>query len=151
MSLVRFDIDTELEDLRREASQAFTTIPLPAMLPNGALGAHFMPAMDTYERNGRLCISMDLPGMHRDDVDVEVRGDRLTISGSRQLEREGTDGIWYRHERSTGSFERSLRLPEAIDPDQVGAEFDEGVLTVTVPVPAREPARIAKVDIKANH
>lgn len=142
MSLVRFDVSHEIEDLRREVNRVFAGLPMmaPGSLFGAALGNGFtrwLPAMDTVQENGKLSVTLDLPGMTEKDVDVEVEGDILTIRGSREIKREKQGQEWYRHERFSGEFERSLHLPEGIDPDRVAAKFDRGVLTVTVPVPKK--------------
>lgn len=111
MSLVRFDLGGELDELRREVNQVFSPMSaLPSLFSRGVAGPRFLPAMDTYERDGKLCVSMDLPGMDRDDIDVEVQDDVLSVRGSRHIDHESHGDTWYRHERSTGNFERSLRL-----------------------------------------
>lgn len=149
MSLVRFDLGGELDELRREVNQIFSTMPpMSSLLPSGVTGQRFVPAMDTCERDGMLHVSMDLPGMDRDDIDVEVHDNVLTIRGSRHIDRESHGDTWYRYERSTGSFERSLQLPQPIDPGQVDAQFDKGELTITVPLPERLRSAVEKVEVK---
>ena len=136
--LVRFDVDRELDDLRREVNRAFSGFP-------PVLGAtdRWLPAMDAVEEDGNIRIVLDVPGMSEADIDVQVEGDRLTICGTREIEREGEGQRWHRHERSTGRFERTLQLPERIDADRVNATFDEGVLVITLPnpVPTLPPRR----------
>lgn len=148
MSLVRFDLESDLEDLRREANQIFAMSAMPGWFSGNLATSRIMPAMDTYERDGRFCISLDVPGIDRDDIEVEVLDDLVTIRGSRSIDRERSDDTWYRHERSTGSFERSVRMPAPIDPDQVDAEFDKGVLVVTIPVPVQQQPERATVAIR---
>lgn len=132
MSLVRFDIGNELDDLRREVNRIFAGFPLgQPMLGNGY--GRWLPAMDTVERDGELCISIDVPGMHESDLDVEVTDNVLCIRGKRDIKREEQQQRWYRYERSSGRFERTLQMADNIDPEQVHATFDRGVLTVTLP------------------
>lgn len=150
MSLVRFGVGGELDELRREVNQIFSTMPaLPGSLLGGGSGARFLPAMDTYERDGLLHVSMDLPGIEREDIAVELDDDVLVIRGSRSIERDRRGDTWYGHERSTGSFERSLQLPAAIDPKQVDASFDKGVLTVSMPMPAKARSSVEQIPVKS--
>lgn len=132
MSLVRFDIGNELDELRREVNRIFTGYPFGQSLLGDGYG-RWLPAMDTVEKDGELCISIDAPGMDESDLDVEVTENVLCIRGKRDIKRESQQQRWYRYERSSGHFERTLELPERIDPATVHATFDRGVLTVTLP------------------
>ncbi len=101
------------------------------------------PAMDVIENDKEITIRIDLPGMKPDDVSVEMEDDVLTISGEMgdTIEKEG-DRYHYR-ERSYGSFQRSLRLPNTVDKEKVDATFEHGVLTIVLPkVPQAQPKQI---------
>lgn len=136
MSLVRFDLGSEIDDLRREVNRIFAGFPLMTSGYSEGL-SRWLPAMDTVEEGGKLNVMIDVPGMAEEDLDVEVSDNVLTIRGKREIKREQKDQRWYRFERSTGNFERSLEMPERIDPDSVHASFDKGVLTVSLP--SRKP------------
>ena len=104
----------------------------------------WVPPMDLVEADDHFLLKADLPGLSEEDVAIEIRDNALTISGERKSEYEKRERGWYRVERATGSFSRSLSLPEGIDPDAVRASFDKGVLEVWIPKPeARKPRRIA--------
>ena len=101
------------------------------------------PAMDVIENDNAITFRLDLPGLSVDDVNVELEDNVLTISGETgdTIEEEG-DRYHYR-ERYTGSFQRSLRLPNTIDGDQVDASFENGVLNIVLPKLAQaQPKRI---------
>lgn len=103
----------------------------------------WVPAMDLVEADDHFLLKADLPGLGEDDVSIEIRDNALTISGERRSEYEKRERGWYRVERATGRFSRSLSLPEGVDPDAVRASFDRGVLEVWIPKPeARKPRRI---------
>jgi HSP20 family protein len=103
----------------------------------------WVPAMDLVEADDHFLLKADLPGLGEDDVSIEIRDNALTISGERKSEYEKRERGWYRVERATGRFSRSLSLPDGIDPDAVHASFDRGVLEVWIPKPeARKPRRI---------
>jgi HSP20 family protein len=103
----------------------------------------WVPAMDLVEADDHFVLKADLPGVSEGDVSIEVQDDTLTITGERKSEHESRERGWYRIERSSGSFSRSLTLPEGVDADGIGAEFDRGVLTVRIPKPAeRKPRRV---------
>jgi HSP20 family protein len=103
----------------------------------------WVPAMDLVEADDHFLLKADLPGLGEEDVSIEIRDNALTISGERKSEYEKRERGWYRVERATGRFSRSLSLPDGVDPDAVRAEFDRGVLEVWIPKPeARKPRRI---------
>jgi HSP20 family protein len=101
------------------------------------------PQIETFRRGDKLVVRADLPGLSRDDVQVEVENGVLSISGERSDEREENRDDFYRTERSYGQFHRSIALPEGVEPDQVEASFKDGVLEVTVPAP-KQPERSAR-------
>ena len=104
----------------------------------------WVPAIDLSEREGQLVLRADLPGMDRDDVDVQVKDGVLTVSGERKYENESKGEGYHRVERSFGRFSRSLRLPRGVDASAVSASFDRGVLEIRIPKPEqRKPRKIA--------
>jgi HSP20 family protein len=102
---------------------------------NGGTERGWSPAMDVEVRNGNLVVSAELPGLKREEVQVELTGDALIIEGQRKRERQDDQERYYRRERNYGRFYRSLALPEGAKTDQAKAELKDGVLRVTVPVP----------------
>lgn len=107
----------------------------------GRLSRPFVPAMDLVETDGEYLARADLPGMTADDVTLEVNGDRLTISGERKADHEAGERGWYRFERSFGRFNRVLTLPDGIDTDAIQASFENGVLELRIPKPAKATPR----------
>ena len=104
----------------------------------------WVPAMDLVEADDHFLLKADLPGLGEEDVSIEIRDNALTISGERKSEYEKRERGWYRAERATGRFSRSLSLPDGVDADAVRAEFDRGVLEVWIPKPeARKPRRVS--------
>ena len=108
----------------------------------------WVPAMDLVESDDHFVLKADLPGLGEDDVSIEIRDNTLTIAGERKSEYEQSERGWYRVERSTGAFSRSLSLPEGVNPDGVSAAFDKGVLEVTIPKPEQKKPR--RVQIRAG-
>lgn len=104
----------------------------------------WIPAMDLVETDEDFVLRADLPGLSEGDVSIELDDNVLTVSGERKSEhRERKEG-YYRVERASGSFSRSLTLPEGVDPEKIKASFDRGVLEVRVPKPAeRKPRKVA--------
>ena len=111
----------------------------------------WVPAMDLVEADDHFLLKADLPGLGEEDVSIEIRDNALTIAGERKAEYEKRERGWYRVERATGRFSRSLTLPDGVDPDAVRAEFDKGVLEVWIPKPeAKKPRRI-QINAGENH
>ncbi|HEY6991374.1 MAG TPA: Hsp20/alpha crystallin family protein [Bryobacteraceae bacterium] len=104
-------------------------------------GRQWHPELEITEKNGKFCIQTDLPGLRPDDVKVEITGDRLTISGERKSENENREGGIYRSERRYGQFYREIALPEGVNADEAKANFHEGVLEITLPVPLQTSNR----------
>src|SRR5688572_29542889 len=103
----------------------------------------WVPPVDLVEADDHFVLKADLPGLAEGDVSIEVQDGTLTISGERKAEHEARERGWYRIERSFGSFSRSLTLPEGVDADGISAQFDRGVLEVTIPKPEeRKPRRV---------
>jgi HSP20 family protein len=106
-------------------------------------GRRWVPPMDLVEAEDHFTLKADLPGLTEGDVSIEVQDGTLTISGERRAEHEQTERGWYRIERSFGSFNRSLTLPDGVDADRIEASFEHGVLEVRIPKPEeRKPRRI---------
>jgi len=110
----------------------------------------WVPAMDLVESDDQFVLKADLPGLGEDDVAIEIRDNTLTISGERKSEYEQRERGWYRVERSTGAFSRSLSLPEGVDPEGVTAAFDKGVLEVRIPKPEQKKPRRVQIRAGAN-
>ena len=107
-------------------------------------GRRWVPPVDLVEAEDHFVLKADLPGLAEGDVNIEVQDGTLTISGERKAEHEQRERGWYRIERSFGSFNRSLTLPDGVDPDRIAAAFSDGVLEVRIPKPEeRKPRRIS--------
>jgi HSP20 family protein len=106
----------------------------------------WLPAMDVMETPRAIEILLDLPGIDPESVDVSVQEDRVEISGGRDAVSPPTDARWYRFERPTGSFHRSLRLPVPVDADKAEARTRHGQLHVFLP--KTEDAQPKRIQIK---
>jgi HSP20 family protein len=106
------------------------------------------PQVEVFRRGSELVVRADLPGMNRDDVQVDVDNDVLTISGERRQENEENREGVFRSERSYGQFYRAIPLPENVDASKVKASFNDGVLEVTAPLPKEEQRRSTRIAIE---
>lgn len=107
-----------------------------------------MPAVDVKEKEGGFEITAELPGLDAKNVQVSVQNGVLTISGEKSEEKEEKGKNHFVSERRYGSFERSFQLPEGVEEEKIEANFDKGVLKVTLPKNA-EAAKKKTIDIKA--
>lgn len=114
---------------------------------SGAGPSPWAPQLDVFRRGDELVVRADLPGLGKDDVSVEVEDGVLTLRGERRQESTEDREGYYWSERSYGSFERSVALPEGVDESQAKASFRDGVLEVTVPAPKAEPQRKRRIEI----
>jgi HSP20 family protein len=104
----------------------------------GVGGGLWYPQIEVSERGGNLVVCADLPGLKKEDIRLEIHDDYLLLEGERRHEQEQQEEGFYRSERSYGHFYRTVPLPEGVNPEQAKANFKDGVLEVTLPLPPRE-------------
>jgi HSP20 family protein len=123
-----------------------TAFDAPAQGNGGA--RRWVPAMDLVETDEHFVLRADLPGVTEQDVSIELEDNLLTVSGERKAEHEEKREGFYRLERASGAFSRSLTLPKGVDGEAVTAGFENGVLEVRIPKP--EQRRPRKISISAG-
>jgi HSP20 family protein len=133
-----------LESLREEMEDLFSR----AVGEDARLwpSERIIPSLDLAETNGAVEVRVDIPGMEAKDIDIQVNGNLLTISGERKEEREEEGKTYYRIERRVGSFSRTVTLPCAVKEDAVDAQYKNG--TLTVKLPKSEEAKSKKITVK---
>jgi HSP20 family protein len=104
------------------------------------------PPVDIEEQDGAYVVEADLPGVKREDVNIELVGNELTISG--EIKEREREGIFRRRTRRVGRFEYRVKLPDQTDPERVEAKLNEGVLTVRVPKSERAQRR--RIEVKSS-
>ncbi|XP_010475497.1 PREDICTED: 17.8 kDa class I heat shock protein [Camelina sativa] len=124
-------------------------LQFPSSSLSGETSAVVNARVDWRETPEAHVFKADLPGMKKEEVKVEIEDDSvLKISGERHVEKEEKQDTWHRVERSSGQFSRKFRLPENVKMDQVKANMENGVLTVTVPkVETQKKAPVKSIDI----
>lgn len=108
----------------------------------------WMPAMDVFETEDKLVVTVELPGLTAEDVDVQVEDATLTVNGKREFSSEVSEEHYHRIERRYGAFSRAVSLPPQVDPSKVEARFEAGVLTIEVA--KAERAKPKKIQVKAK-
>lgn len=116
--------------------------------PFNAAGSTFSPKVDVVETGTEIKISAELPGMDEKEIEVSLGKDSLTIKGEKKVEKDEKGKDYFRMERSYGSFSRTIALPVQIDPDKVVADFQKGVLTVTLPKSSKTVQTTKKIAVK---
>lgn len=132
MKLVRWTPNRELIDMSREMTSLFGR-PFRSILSEPFFGVDALRTpMDIYSRDDDMYVRLELPGIKAEDVDITLAEQTLTITGERHEDKEVKEGDYYRHERSFGSFERTLPVPEKVTEKDVTATFEDGVLEVRI-------------------
>lgn len=108
------------------------------------------PATEVVERDGKYIVRSELAGLKPEEVKVEVTDGELIIQGERKSEHEETQGRYRRSEHRYGQFYRSIALPEGVDPAQVHARFENGMLEVTIPAPPQQQSQRRQIPIEGT-
>ena len=108
----------------------------------------WLPAIDVFDKQDAVVLKAELAGMNPDDIQIEVEDNVLTLKGERKFEETVDEERYYRVERRYGSFQRSLALPQGVKAEEIQANYDDGILTVTVPKVEEEKPK--KIEVKAK-
>jgi HSP20 family protein len=133
------------EAMDRLFDDAFTR-PFSLMQEGGSNWSS--PAIDMYQTDNDVVVKAALPGIKADEVQLNVTGDVLTIRGETKHEEEKQDKSWHIREQRWGTFERSVRLPTHVIADKAKADFDNGILTITLP--KSEAVKPKTITVKAK-
>lgn len=154
MALVKWNPSRELLSIEREFNKMFNSLSNRFGFGNGDdvdkeyENAVWSPSSDIYEDKENYVLTLDLPGIKKDNVKISYIDGHLNISGERKNEKESKDGTYHRVERSYGKYFRSFSLPNEIRGDKIDAEFKDGQLTITVP--KAEEVKPKEIDIKVK-
>jgi len=122
------DFDSLVEDTMKQ----FFPTPSPSGAPLGSANRPWTPAVDIFEDENQVVLKADLPDVDQKDIEVKLENGTLTLKGERKFEREENLKGYHRLERSYGSFVRYFTLPDTVNPENVKADYKNGVLTVTL-------------------
>jgi len=109
----------------------------------------WMPPVDISENENELVVKADVPDVKFEDIQVNLENNTLTLKGERKFEKASDKGGYHRIERSYGGFERSFTVPNTVDAEHVKADYNNGVLTVTLP--KKESAKPRKINVEVSH
>jgi HSP20 family protein len=131
-----------LRELEDEMNRTFGLVRWPER-ETGLLEDAWTPSIDVYHDDGKLVIKADLPGLSKEDLDISVLDNRLTIKGERKKENEVKEENYHRIERMYGTFERTFELPATVDAGKIEAAYKDGVLELTLPEkPEAKPKQV---------
>ena len=139
---------SELNRLREEIINRVFEEPLGALAQSTGFFEGWTPSLDVYEDKDNIIVKAELPGMKKEDIDLSLTGETLTLSGVRKHEEEVKDQESYRAERFFGRFQRSVTLPQPVDPNKVQASYKDGILTISLP--KSEEAKRKQIEVKVS-
>jgi len=132
MPIVRYDPFRDLRTLQEEVNRLFST-NLRSFGDEGIGRGAWNPSVDIYENKDQIVLEAELPGMKQEDFDLSIENNVITLRGERKFEKTDDTDNYHRVERSYGSFTRSFTLPQSVSGEGATAEYNNGVLRVTLP------------------
>jgi len=144
-TLTRWEPMRDMMSLREAMDRLFDDAFTRPISVSGVSG---MPAIDMYQTNDDVIVKATLPGLKAEDVDITVTGETLTLRGEFKHEDEKKDTNYHIREQRSGSFERSILLPTDVKADKAKADFEDGILTITMPI--AEEVKPKSIMIKAK-
>lgn len=144
MFLAKYDPFREIRSLQDEVNRLFTSSYPAAAGREDVLNA-WNPRVDVFENADSLVLEAELPGMTKDDFELSFENNMLTLKGERRFEKKDEGDNYHRIERGYGSFARSFTLPPTVTAEGAKAEFENGVLHVSLP--KREETKARKIEI----
>jgi HSP20 family protein len=148
MAIARFDPFRDIAILQDRMNRLFNdSVSGRAREDDLMSRGTWMPAVDIYEDEGGLVLKAELPDIVREDIDVSVENNTLTIRGERKLANEIKQENFHRIERAYGKFVRQFSLPPTVDSTKIAADYKNGVLSVRLPMREEAKPRTVKVDV----
>jgi len=150
MAIVRWDPFRDLMTIQERMNRLFdqTLSKTRTEDEEGLTASTWSPAVDIYETADSIVLKAELPGLSRENIDIQVRDNTLTLKGERKFEREVKDENYLRIERSYGALQRGFSLPAVIQQDKIKATFKEGVLEVSMPKAEEAKPTQVKIEVK---
>jgi HSP20 family protein len=148
MAIVRWDPVRELASMHERISRLLDDVGRRAD-DDVMLRGDWVPPVDIYQNDQHeIVLKAEIPGLSREDIDIRVENNTLTIKGERRHEKEIKKEHYHRVERAYGTFSRSFSLPNTVDPEKVRAEYRDGVLTVALP--CREESKPKQIQVQVT-
>jgi HSP20 family protein len=148
MSIVRYDPFRDLRSLQDEVNRLFSTNLTRSFGDEGIARGAWNPSVDIFENKDQIVLEAELPGMNREDFELTIENNVITLRGERRFEKKDENDNYHRVERSYGSFTRSFTLPQTVTAESAMAEYRNGVLRVTLP--KREEIKARRIEIQGE-
>ncbi len=148
MSITRYDPFRDLRTLQEEVNRLFSRNLSPSFSDEGIARGAWMPSVDIYENKDQIVLEAELPGMNREDFELTIENNVLTLRGERHFEKKDESDNYHRVERSYGSFSRSFTLPQTVSAEGTTAEYKNGVLRVVLQ--KREEVKARRIEIASE-
>jgi HSP20 family protein len=145
MSITRYDPFRDLRMLQDEVNRLFSSNLSRSFSDEGIARGAWAPTVDIYENKDHIVLEAELPGMNREDFELSIENNVLTLRGERRFEKRDESDNYHRVERAYGSFSRSFTLPQTVSPENVSAEYKNGVLRVLLQ--KREEVKARRIEI----
>ena len=145
--LTRWDPFREYVTLQDRMNRLFRDPRGPEGQDEALTTSAFAPPVDVYEDEHNVTLKIEVPGIDEKDIDVRIENNTLTVHGERKIEKEEKEENYRRVERHYGAFTRTFTLPTTVDGEKVSANYDKGVLKVTLPKKAEAKPKQIKVNI----
>jgi len=142
--LARRDFSTLQDRMNRIFRQAFS----PERPDEALTTSNFAPPVDVYEDEHHISLKIEVPGIDEKDINVSIENNTLTVRGERRFEKDEKEENFHRVERMYGSFTRSFTLPNTVDPEQVSAHYEKGVLKIGLAKKAEAKPKLIKVNVE---
>ncbi|HEX8071247.1 MAG TPA: Hsp20/alpha crystallin family protein [Pyrinomonadaceae bacterium] len=145
MSITRYDPFRDLRLLQDEVNRLFSTNLSRSFGDDALMRGAWTPTVDIYENKDEIVLEAELPGMNREDFELTIENNVLTLRGERRFEKKDEADNYHRVERAYGSFTRAFTLPQTVSPENVQAEYKDGVLRVVLQ--KREEVKARRIEI----
>ena len=145
--LTRWDPLRDLATMQNRINRFVRESYSPEAPEEALTTTNFAPPVDIYEDEHTIAVKMEVPGIDEKDIDVRIENNTLTIHGERKMEKEEKEENFRRVERQYGSFTRSFTLPSSVDTGQVNANYDKGVLKISMAKKAEAKPKQIKVNV----
>ena len=148
MTVTRYDPFRDLRNLQEEVNRLFTGNVGRSYDDEGIARGSWSPSVDIFENKEQIVLEAELPGMSREDFDLTIENNVITLRGERRFEKKEDTDNYHRVERAYGSFTRSFTLPNTVSGEGATADYRNGVLRVTLP--KREETKARRIEIKGE-
>ena len=148
MTIMRYDPFRDLRTLQEEVNRLFSTNMSRSFGDEGIGTGAWAPSVDIYENKDQIVLEAELPGMKQEDFDLSIENNVLTLRGERKFEKTDESDNYHRVERSYGAFTRSFTLPQTVSAEGATAEYNNGVLRVTLP--KREETKARRIQVTGS-